>query len=85
MKHLILVIFNHTHNIIIYIIFDLNNSTIVYPQLILQMPVAVFGLFTAFLVAVPKGGEKKSHVKMTDASFTTPIQSVNKQKRTCLI
>jgi len=59
MKHLILVICNHTHNIIMYIIFDLNNSTIVYPQLILQMPVAVLGLFTTILVAVPKGREKK--------------------------
>jgi hypothetical protein len=59
MKHLILVICNHTHNIIIYIIFDLNNSTIVYPLLILQMPAALLGLFTAFLVAVPKGVEKK--------------------------
>lgn len=59
MTHLILVIFNDTHNIIIYIILDLNNSTIVYPQLLLQMPVAVLGLFTTFLVAVPKGGEKK--------------------------
>jgi hypothetical protein len=67
------------------IIFDLNNSTIVYPQLILQMPVAFLGLFTTFLVAVPKGEKIKSHVKMTDANFTTLMQSVNKQKRTHLI
>jgi len=84
MQHLILVIFNHTHSIVIYIIFDLNNSTIVYPQLILQMPVAVLGLFTSFLVAVPKVGGK-NHVKMTDPNFTTLMQSVNKYKRTRLI
>jgi hypothetical protein len=65
--------------------FDLNNSTIVYPQLVLQMPVAVLGLFTTFLVGVPKGGEKKSNIKMTDANFTTLMQSVNKQKRTQLM
>jgi hypothetical protein len=40
-KHLTRVIFNHTHNITIYIIFDLNNSTYAYSQLILQMPVAL--------------------------------------------
>lgn len=78
MKHLILVIFNRTHNIIIYIIFDLNNSTVVYAPLIMRMPVAVLGLFNTFLVAVPKVGEKKSDVKMADAKFTTLMQSVNK-------
>jgi len=50
------------------------------------MPVALLGLFTTtFLVAVPKVGEKKSHVKVTDANFTSLMQSVNKYKRTHLI